>query len=348
MKRLGAWCGSTCGVERLFSKLVRVEGSQRADISPKTLLQDAVVTCWHDFLVDTGPSITDDIISQARDLWAGKHQHYSRRPNAHTRLDKGRKRQDKSSDALPSEAAWRRRRKVAVKTAVTAKSQDSRGETQAIPQNMSEASLADAFTDLEEFVARCSKTSVDNMEDSIIQEYAFNQKKMRIAAFEALEAGALTKAEVDKIVQQLGGMDLLAEHLLEFQQARARRAEQKKKEYANQSLKRKMRPPPDLSGLHAFLDVAADLNAALRAHGLHTTQSFQAADLIVTEKTVGELPATWRLAMALRGGTVTEIRKGSSNIVSMCYCVGNDAELRHCCLAQVRLQRFQRRSGVGF
>ena len=47
VKRLGAWCGSTCGVERLFSKLVRVEGSQQADISPKTLLQDAVgMTSW--------------------------------------------------------------------------------------------------------------------------------------------------------------------------------------------------------------------------------------------------------------------------------------------------------------
>ena len=264
------------------------------------LLQDALATvCASDGFNRT------EIIKAARHLWSLQtSRRFRRRPNGAPRLDTGKRHKWRNTFALKSEAAFRRSRRLSVQAALQDRDRRDQNPGQELPSDLSLA-----FMDIQEFVESSAGTSVQNLEDSMIREYAFNQNKMRISVLEALENRALTSTEVQGLVRQLGSWDRLAEELLGFQAARAVRAKNKQKEYAVQTLKRKERPRPALEGCSVFVDAAVDseqLHSSLRREGLRLVLSVDEAQVVVTNKSADNLPLIWTLAMALRGGAVVK------------------------------------------
>ena len=112
IKRLGAWMGSTSGVERLFSKLSR---RQPFDVSETVLREDAVLCCMPDFHTRNRSCETDaKLLHNARQAWASIGED---RGTYAMRRDKGTKR--KATDELPCEAEWRKRRAAEVMAQMT-------------------------------------------------------------------------------------------------------------------------------------------------------------------------------------------------------------------------------------
>ena len=105
IKRLGAWKGSTSGVERLFSKMKRV-GAHRTELCSETLQEDATLCCLSDFT--TGSRFS---LEQARKVWALSGSY---RGQYETRRDKGIKRKPELTAEMLSETQWRKRRHLEV------------------------------------------------------------------------------------------------------------------------------------------------------------------------------------------------------------------------------------------